>query len=284
MDHYFKSVIPVIESNYNKFTTVEKSIADFFINNQKKADFSAKAVAGALFVSEASLSRFAQKCGYRGYREFIYQYEENFVEKKEMMAGNTLMILNAYQELLNCSYSLVDEKQIERIGNYLNKAKKVLVCGKGSSGLAAREMEIRFMRIGVDVDSITDTDLMRMQAVFQDEDSLVFGFSIGGQKEEVIFLLKEAKKRGAKTVLFTANNRDDYKEFCTEVVLVPSLFHLNHGNVISPQFPILVMTDIIYSYYVEQDEKKKKILHERTLQALEKSYAEKIEEKMESDK
>ena len=41
MNHYFKSVIPVIESNYNKFTTVEKSIADFFINNQKKADFSA---------------------------------------------------------------------------------------------------------------------------------------------------------------------------------------------------------------------------------------------------
>ena len=266
MNHYFKSVIPVIESNYNKFTTVEKSIADFFINNQKKADFSAKAVALKLFVSEASLSRFAQKCGYR-------------VEKKETMAGNTLMILNAYQELLNSSYSLVDEKQIERIGNYLNKAKKVLVCGKGSSGLAAKEMEIRFMRIGVDVDSITDTDLMRMRAVFQDEDSLVFGFSIGGQKEEIIFLLKEAKKRGAKTILFTANNRDDYKEFCTEVVLVPSLLHLNHGNVISPQFPILIMTDIIYSYYVERDETKKKMLHERTLQALEKSYAEKIERK-----
>ena len=69
----------------------------------------------------------------------------------------------------------MDEKQIERIGNYLNKAKKVLVCGKGSSGLAAKEMEIRFMRIGADVDSITDTDLMRMRAVFQDEDSLVFG-------------------------------------------------------------------------------------------------------------
>ena len=33
MNYYFKSVIPVIESNYNKFTTVEKSIADFFINN-----------------------------------------------------------------------------------------------------------------------------------------------------------------------------------------------------------------------------------------------------------
>lgn len=159
-------------------------------------------MAAKLFVSEASLSRFAQKCGYRGYREFIYQYEESFVEKKEFMTGNTLMILNAYQELLNRSYSLVDEKQNRKNWNYLNATKKVIVCGKGSSGLAAREMEIRFMRIGVDVDSITDTDLMRMQAVFQNENSLVFGFSIGGQKEEVIFLLKEAKKRGAKTVLF----------------------------------------------------------------------------------
>ena len=126
-----------------------------------------------------------------------------------------------------------------------------------------------------DVDSITDTDLMRMQAVFQNENSLVFGFSIGGRKEEVIFLLKEAKKRGAKTVLFTANNRDDYKEFCTEVLLIPSLRHLNHGNVISPQFPILIMIDIIYSYYVEQDKTKKKILHDRTVQALEETYTEK---------
>lgn len=277
MEYYIKSVIPVIESNYNKFTMVEKTIADFFINNQKRIDFSAKSIATTLFVSEASLSRFAQKCGYRGYREFIYQYEESFVEKKEFMTGNTLMILNAYQELLNRSYSLVDEKQIERIGSYLNETNKVIVCGKGSSGLAAREMEIRFMRIGVDVDSITDTDLMRMQAVFQNENSLVFGFSIGGQKEEVIFLLKEAKKRGAKTVLFTANNRDDYKEFCTEVLLIPSLRHLNHGNVISPQFPILIMIDIIYSYYVEQDKTKKKILHDRTVQALEETYTEKIE-------
>lgn len=187
MNHYFKSVIPVIESNYNKFTTVEKSIADFFINNQKKADFSAKTVASKLFVSEASLSRFAQKCGYRGYREFIYQYEKNFVEKKETMAGNTLMILNAYQELLNSSYSLVDEKQIERIGNYLNKAKKVLVCGKGSSGLAAKEMEIRFMRIGADVDSITDTDLCVCGLCFRMRIALFLDLVSVGKKKKLFF-------------------------------------------------------------------------------------------------
>ena len=84
---YLKSVIPVIESNYVNFTTVERSIADFFIYNREQMDFSAKSVAGKLFVSEASLSRFAKKCGFRGYREFIYQYEENFVVRQDSMTA-----------------------------------------------------------------------------------------------------------------------------------------------------------------------------------------------------
>ena len=269
MEYYVKSVVPIIESNYNNFTMVEKNIADFFIHNHEKMDFSAKTVAAKLFVSEASLSRFAKKCGYRGYREFVYQYEETLVEKKESMTGNTRMVLNAYQELLNKTYSLVDEEQIGRIGKYLNQAERVFVCGKGSSGLAASEMELRFMRIGVDIDSLQDSDRMRMQAVFQDKRCLVFGISISGETEGVRYLLREAHKRGAKTVMITAHNKDSYAEYCSEVLLLPSLRHLNHGNVISPQFPILVMLDLIYSYYVEQDKPKKESFHDNTLRALE---------------
>lgn len=269
MEYYVKSVVPIIESNYNNFTMVEKNIADFFIHNHEKMDFSAKTVAAKLFVSEASLSRFAKKCGYRGYREFVYQYEETLVEKKESMTGNTRMVLNAYQELLNKTYSLVDEEQIGRIGKYLNQAERVFVCGKGSSGLAASEMELRFMRIGVDIDSLQDSDRMRMQAVFQDKRCLVFGISISGETEGVRYLLREAHKRGAKTVMITAQNKDSYAEYCSEVLLLPSLRHLNHGNVISPQFPILVMLDLIYSYYVEQDKSKKESFHDNTLRALE---------------
>ena len=269
MEYYVKSVVPMIESNYDNFTMVEKTIADFFIQNRRKMDFSAKSISEKLYVSEASLSRFAKKCGYRGYREFVYQYEETFVEKQESMTGNTRMILNAYQELLNKTYSLVDEAQIARIGRYLNQSDRVFVCGRGSSGLTAEEMELRFMRIGVDIDSIKDTDLMRMQAVFQDSNSLVFGISISGEKEDVLYLLREAHRRGAKTVILTAKNRGIFEEFCDEIVLLPSLRHLNHGNVISPQFPILVMLDIMYSYYVGQDKFAKELLHDNTLRALE---------------
>lgn len=268
MEYYVKSVVPIIESNYDNFTTVEKNIAEFFIKNQKKIDLSAKAVAERLYVSEASLSRFAKKCGYRGYREFVYQYEQTFVEKQESITGNSRAVLNAYQELLNKTYSLMDEAQVGRIARYLSRAERVFACGKGSSGFAADEMELRFMRIGVDINAINDNDIMRMQTVFRDKRSLIFGISISGERSEVMYFLKESHKRGAKTVLITAHNRPELDEFCDEVVLIPSLKHLNYGNVISPQFPILVMIDIIYSSYVELDKYKKETLHDNTLRAL----------------
>ena len=48
MEYYVKSVVPVIEINYEKFTSVEKNIADFFISNCKKEDFSAKKISDRL--------------------------------------------------------------------------------------------------------------------------------------------------------------------------------------------------------------------------------------------
>ena len=92
MEYYVKSIIPILKMNYDKFTPLEKNIADFFIGNKERVDLSSKAVAERLYISEASLSRFAKKCGYRGYREFIYQYESTFVGNRESMTGNTRMI------------------------------------------------------------------------------------------------------------------------------------------------------------------------------------------------
>lgn len=268
MAYYVKSVIETIESNYENFTPTEKNIADFFIHNDKKGDLSAKKLAEKLFVSEASLSRFAQKCGFRGYREFIYEYKQKFVEKQDEITNNVSQVLETYQELLNKTYSLIDENQLKRVIDYLNKAQKVFVCGKGSSGLAANEMETRFMRIGVNIDSITDADQMKMRAVFHNEKSLVIGLSISGETKEVLYFLKEAHNKNAKTVLITSQNRDELRSYCDEIILVPSLKHLNYGNVISPQFPLSVMVDLLYSFFVDEDKNLKEKMHDDTLRAL----------------
>lgn len=265
---YVKSVIPIVEARYNSLTQIEKNIAKFFIENKDKMDFSAKSIAKRLFVSEASLSRFAKKCGFNGYREFIFQYKESVESKDEVIENSSIIVLDAYQELLNKTYSLVDNIQISRIVKYLYESKRVVACGKGSSGFVANEMENRFMRIGVDIDSLLDSDRMRMQSVFLDRESLVFGFSISGDTAPVLYLLKEAKAKGVKTVLFTATDNEKFSKYCDEVVLVASLKYLNYGNMISPQYPMLVMLDILYNAYAKQDKNRKDALHGDTIKAL----------------
>lgn len=268
MRYYGKSIVPVIESKYDSLTQVEKNIADFFLENREKSDFSAKGIADRLYVSEASLSRFAQKCGFHGYRDFIYQYENSLAEEQRMITSNTKNVLDMYQDLLNKAYSLTDEAQIRRIVGYLNESDRVIVCGKGSSGLAANEMEMRFMRIGVNIDSLQDSDRMRMQAVFVGKGNMVVGISVSADTEEVLYLLKESHGRGARTLLLTSNNKETLSEFCDEVVVVPSLKFLYNVNAISPQFPVLVMIDILYYYYVNQDKDSRTIMHGETLKAL----------------
>lgn len=268
MDNYEKSVIPMIESVYDSFTTVEKNIADFFLHNTENMDFCAKSIANHLFVSEASLSRFAKKCGFAGYREFLFRYQESFLKEEIKMDSMTKSVLNTYQELLNKSYSLVDEAQLIRITNLLLDKNRVYVYGKGSSGLVAKEMKLRFMRIGLDVEAMDDTHVMKMNSVVLHSKCLVIGISISGITSEVISSLKEAKKSGAAVILITSKLRKEFEEFCDEVLLISVKKHLEYGNVISPQFPILVMLDILYAYFLQADRNQKEALHDYTLNAL----------------
>lgn len=268
MKQYEKTIIPIIESIYHTFTPLEKNIANFFIHNTQNISFSSKNISNLLYVSEASLSRFAKKCGFKGYREFIFYYNQNFVETPMVIDNYTKQVLNTYQELLNKSYALMDEEQMNRIVNIFSKKKRVYVYGKGSSGLVGQEMKLRFMRIGVNIESIIDTHIMKMNSVLISNDCVVIGISISGKTVEVIDSLKVAKIKEATTILMTSHKEKQYQSFCDEILLFAVKEHLENGKAISPQFPILVMIDILYSHFLQSDKFHKEALHDYTLTVL----------------
>lgn len=127
--------------------------------------------------------------------------KQNFVEKPSNVATNyTKQVLDTYQELLNKSYALLDEEQMVRITKLFNQKKRVYVYGRGSSALAAQEIKLRFMRIGVNIESIVDSHIMKMNFVLLNSDCLVIGISVSGKTDEVLDSLKAAKSRNATTV------------------------------------------------------------------------------------
>ncbi len=268
MKEYEKSIIPMIESNYENLTTVEKSIADFFINNKEIKDFDAKSIADYLYISEASLSRFSKKLGFAGYREFTYHYQATFQQEKMEVEEGTKIVLNTYQELLNKSYNLISENQMNRITKMISRKKRIYVYGVGSSGLVAQELKMRFMRIGLDVEAVTDFHLLLINAVRLNNDSLVIGISISGATKEIIDALYMAKEKGANTIFITSRNNNQFSKDFDEVVLTAVKQNLEYGNVISPQFPALVIVDIIYANYLKDDRRNKEAIYDATVEPI----------------
>ena len=254
MKKLVKSVVPLIESVFSDLTQSEKVIATFFIDNKEKdIDFSSQAIAERIHVSEPSLTRFSKKCGFTGYREFIYRYKANINEAVSVQGDLIQKVLTDYDEILSKTYSLINEEQIRNIVEYFSVAKRVYFYGIGSSGLVAKEMKLRFMRLGLICDACTDTDVMRMNSALLDSDSLVVALSLSSKTPVILSAVQQARKNNAKIVLFTANKTEIYEKLCNEIVLIATRHNLSYGNRISPQFPLLVMLDAFYAYYLNSD-------------------------------
>ena len=77
--------------------------------------------------------------------------------------------------------------------------------GIGSSGLVAREMKLRLMRLGVVCEALTDQDGFAWTTSILDSSCLVIGFSLSGSTSSITDSLLKAKEKGAKTILITSN-------------------------------------------------------------------------------
>ena len=116
MAYYQNETKQNMENAYDAMTQVEHSIADFFIHNTEKMNFSSKSISNRLYVSEATLSRFAKKCGYKGYRELIYSYEKDLEyeissgDKEQDISLFTRKVRVSYNGLLQENFKLLNEE------------------------------------------------------------------------------------------------------------------------------------------------------------------------------
>lgn len=163
---------------------------------------------------------------------------------------------------------MLDENQIRRIAGLLNVSRRVFVYGMGSSGNVAEEFQLRFMRIGLDVTAVTDSQMIQMSAALVEEGMLVIAISLSGTTREIVESIRIAKSRNAKVIFITANPAPETAARCDEVLRVAYLKNLDTGTKISPQFSILVMIDILYSYYFANDSYFKAQKYKETLSAI----------------
>ena len=259
-------IIEIIENSLDSMTGLEREIAHYFLNSTNiQDDLSSLQVTKQLHISQAALTRFAKKCGFKGYREFKFQYQQQTAssEPEVPSPGHDLSrrVLRNYTQLRMQTEEVIDEDKLQRIATLIEDADRVYFFGIGSSGLVARDMKLRFMRLGVVCEALTDQDGFAWATSILDKNCLVIGFSVSGQTQSIIDSLIDAKNMGAKTVLVTGQPQKVQQDF-TEILAVALQSKPEFILRISAQFPMLLMIDLIYAFFLEINrEKKEKIFN-----------------------
>jgi len=253
-------IATVIDSHFEEMTDLEQEIARYFLQAETITDdLSSQQVTQKLHISQAALTRFAKKCGFTGYREFIFQYQHQ-AEKQDTYSHKhsplTKRVLRSYSNMREQTQDLIDEIQLERIAQLIEDAERVYFFGTGSSGLVAREMKLRFMRLGVVCEALTDQDGFAWTTSILDKSCLVIAFSLSGTTRSIIHSLLDAKEMGAKTVLLTAQP-DAIKDDFTEILPVAPLPGSTYIDRITATLPFLTMIDLIYAHFLEMDRERK---------------------------
>ncbi len=260
-----QDIATIIDLHFEELTELEQEIARYFLQVDTIVDdLSSQQVTQKLHVSQAALTRFAKKCGFTGYREFVFQYQHQ-ASKPDTHSHKhsplTKRVLRSYSNLREQTQDLIDEEQLERVAQLIDDAERVYFFGTGSSGLIAREMKLRFMRLGVVCEALTDQDGFAWTTSIMDENCLVLGFSLSGTTQSVLDSLLDAKEMGAKTILFTSVPNKNSQAY-TETVLVANHSQSSYIQRISAQLPMLILIDLIYAYFLEINrESKEKIFN-----------------------
>ncbi|MCU9533352.1 MurR/RpiR family transcriptional regulator [Streptococcus sp. CSL10205-OR2] len=263
-----QNILSYIESKLSTMTDIEKTVGLFFMNEGlKEEDLSATNISRKIHATQSALTRFSKKLGYQGYREFIFEYRnsQKYLNEhlKDFKNNLTPNIYFDYEDIIEKTKSLIDEDQLERISKMLSEASRIYLYGTGFSGLVAKEVKIRFVRLGLVTEAIHDLDNLLWTSGIIDDSCLVIGFSLSGKTKIVVNALRNAAKIGAKSILLTTQTQGN--DHVDEVVEVASIRNLEQGTRISPQLPLLFMIDFIYAYFLSINKEEKLTLFNQTI-------------------
>ena len=81
-----QDISTIINLHFEEMTELEQVIARYFLQVETiHDDLSSQEVTQKLHISQAALTRFAKKCGFKGYREFIFRYPTSLTIRYESL-------------------------------------------------------------------------------------------------------------------------------------------------------------------------------------------------------
>lgn len=203
-----------IKAIYDSLGDVEQRVAKYICENEEKVIYlSVTELAERCQSSEATVIRTCRKLGYSGYQDLKISVARELItpiakiHEIANLDDSCYQVLNkifsSIEQTLQDTINVVDQQELEKAGQAILKAGKIVVYGLGNSAPVAKDAEHKFLRIGIDCTAYTDTHMQVISASFLRPGDVALGISHSGSSRDVVEALEIAKERGATTICIT---------------------------------------------------------------------------------
>lgn len=211
-----QSVVGTICSSYDSYFDAEKKIADCIIERKEEViDMTVAELAKASGTSDATVSRFCRRCGFKGFQHLKMSLAREVLEEKgkSIQVSNDILRKDIPQSLQNIlankvaeltqTVSMMEPKKLEKILTLLETAHTVQVVAVGNTIPVALDFSFKLNQLGISAVSGTIWETQMAYTLNMKKGDVVLIISNSGVSRRLLTLIEGAKENGIKVISIT---------------------------------------------------------------------------------
>ena len=264
----------LILSFKGKLTIKEKEIAEYILENMSEIlKMTSAELAKRAGVGQSSVIKFIKKIGFNKYGDFKIQLSKELENEKIYKIKETIhsqiytddslediatKTLNEITKALEKTIGNIDYEYFETVIKLIKKSKKILIIGSGMSSIVARDLEMKFIKINIEAVHYESSHMQLMRLATMDSKDLVIAISHRGETEDVIDVIKKAKKKNINVLSITSIGKNTVADLSNYNLRIISDENVFRSSAISSRMAQLILNDIIFLRLTQEDYKKAK--------------------------
>lgn len=256
-----QSVVGVICASYDTFFEAEKKIADCIKERKEEVvDMTVAELALASGTSDATVSRFCRRCGFKGFqnlkmalaKEVMEEQQKaiqvsNDIDRKDMGQSLQNILANKVAELTD-TVNLMEEEALEQALSLLEQADLVQVAAVGNTIPVAMDCAFKLNQLGIRAVSGAVWDGEAARAFNLTKRDVLLVISNSGTSKRLQTLAQGAKENGAKMILVTNNGTSPLARLSDVKLITATREKLLTGEFWFSRITAMLVVEMLYLF------------------------------------
>lgn len=247
----------------NQFTKSELKLYDYILTHLDAVVYhSLSELSEQAKVAEATSLRFFKKLQYSGFQAFKFDLAKEQPTDDTKETDTYTRVKDGMIYSIETNHGLLNPSQLDHVAHLLDQKSECVIFAIGASGIAALDFQNQLMRVGKNIDVVTDTHTQIMRAANATAETLLLTISLSGSTKSLIESTAIAQKKGAHVVSLTGF----LKSPLTKVSDVTILTHVKENplerGTLSGKVAQLFVIDALCTTYIKLHQHEAKVRRE----------------------